>query len=115
MPKVISIHEYLLKPEANPAQFERAIQAARQSGLLQLPGLVNFYLLKGLKGTRRKQYAAIWIYESREAWEDLWGTPENPLEKTDYPVNWKQWEDQILAPFLIQDPDRITFTAYEEL
>jgi hypothetical protein len=115
MSRIISIHEYILKPGVEEAEFERSIQKARQRGLLSLPGLVEYHFLKGLKGTRSGCYAAIWIYESREAWERLWGTPERPRPKQDYPENWKVWEEEILAPFLDRDPDTITFTAYEEL
>ncbi|NIR47326.1 hypothetical protein GWO43_02475 [candidate division KSB1 bacterium] len=115
MPKVITIHEYILKPEADEKQFERAILEARDSGLLKLPGLTAYHFVKGLRGARKGSYTAIWIYESREAWEKVWGKPDNPPSKQDYPENWKIWEDQVLAPFLSQDPDTITFTAYEEL
>jgi hypothetical protein len=71
--------------------------------------------LKELKGTRRGAYAAIWIFESREAWERLWGSPEAPRPATDYPDKWKVWENVILAPFLTQDPDKIGFTSYLEV
>lgn len=115
MPRIISVHEYVLKPEVSEIEFENAIQAARKSGLLSLPGLVEYHFVKGRKGGRQGLYAAIWVYESKQAWEALWGTPENPRTKQDYPENWKVWEDEVLAPFLSQDPDNIAFTAYEEL
>jgi hypothetical protein len=115
MAKVISIHEYELKPGACSADFERAVRDAERSGLLDLPGLVEHHFLKELKGTRRGAYAAIWIFESREAWERLWGSPEAPRPATDYPDKWKVWENVILAPFLTQDPDKIGFTSYLEV
>ena len=113
--QIISIHEYVLKPDVDERQFERAIQEAQESGLLRLPGLVRCHFVKGIRGTRRGRYAAIWVYESRRAWEELWGPLDRPRGKQAYPENWRIWEDEVLAPFLAQDPDRITFTAYEEL
>jgi hypothetical protein len=113
--KVISVHEYALKPGADPVQFERAILQARAEGLLELPGLEDYFLLKGIRGTRDGQYTAVWVYESKSAWEALWGPEGQPLPKAHYPKKWKIWEDQVLAPFLAQDPDQIAFTSYQEL
>lgn len=112
--KVISIHHYTLKPSADADEFEHAIIIAREGGLLELPGLEAFHFLKGIRGERRGSYAAIWIYASQEAWEALWGPVGSPKPKEDYPQNWKVWEDQVLAPFLSEEPDRITYTSYEE-
>ena len=113
--RVVSVHEYELKPGCDPADFERAVRRAEDAGLLRLPGLLAHYLLKGRKGARRHEYAAVWIYESAEAWEGLWGPPDAPRPPRDYPESWKVWEEEILAPFLVQHPDAIRFTAYEEL
>ncbi len=113
--KIFAIHEYVLKPGVVEHEFERAIRAAEEGGLLQLPGLLDHYFMKGLKGDRKGYYAAIWVFESRGAWESLWGTPDHPVGKEDFPANWKVWEDQVLAPFLDRDPNTITFTDYEEL
>jgi len=113
--RVISVHEYDLKPGSDPQAFERAVRRAEAIGLLELPGLLEHYLVKGRKGSRCDQYAAVWIYESRAAWERLWGPPDNPRTEQDYPENWKIWEQEILAPFLVNDPDAIRFTTYEEL
>jgi len=115
MPKVISVHEYELKPDVQDADFERAIQDAERRGLLDLPGLVGHHFLKGLKGARRGAYAAIWIFESREAWERLWGPVGAPCPAAEYPENWKIWENRILAPLLTQPPDTIRFTSYQEV
>jgi hypothetical protein len=30
-------------------------------------------------------------------------------------VQWRIWEDELLAPILSTNPDTIRFTAYEEL
>src|SRR5436309_7627341 len=113
--RVISVHEYDLKPGTDPRDFEKAVRQAEARGLLRLPGLVEHYFVKGQKGVRRDRYAAIWIYESRAAWERLWGPPERPRPEREYPDNWKIWEREILAPFLVDPPDSIRFTTYEEL
>jgi len=113
MSKIISIHEYVLKPEVDPQQFEQAILQAKQSGVLELPGLETVYFLRGIRGARKGCYAALWIYESREAWEKIWGPPEQPPPPEEYPPNWRIWEEKILKPFLDRDPDTITYTAYE--
>ena len=114
MEKIISIHEYTLKDDVDHRHFEGAVERARQLRLFDLPGLQTNYFLRRLRGTRNAAYAAVWIYESKDAWIKLWGEPENPKPKSDYPKNWKIWEEEILAPFLIQDPDRIFYAAYEE-
>jgi hypothetical protein len=72
MARIVSIHEYDLRPEVNVEQFEQVLRDAEARGLLQLPGLVAHHFVKGAKGIRRGAYAALWIYESREAWENLW-------------------------------------------
>jgi len=115
MPKVVSVHEYELRPGISDEAFERALKDAERRGLFELPGLVGHHFLKGLKGARRNAYAAIWIFESRAAWEKLWGTPEAPRPPADYPAQWKLWENEVLAPLLSQDPDTIRFTSYLEL
>ena len=115
MSKVVSVHEYVLKPGVNEEKFKKAVLNAEKRGLLRLPGLTDFYLLKGIRGLRNGLYAAVWVYESKEAWEGLWGPIDKPLSKSDYPQNWKVWENEVLLPFLDQDPDRIRFTSYQEL
>ena len=114
MSMVISIHEYILKSDASERQFVKAILNAKERGLLRLPGLVDYYLVKGIRGFRHGLYAAVWVYESKEAWESLWGPNDKPINKTDYPKNWKIWENEVLFPFLDQDPDKIKFTSYQE-
>src|SRR5262245_9642850 len=115
MGRIISVHEYDLKAGVEPEQFERALRTAEARGLLQLPGLLAHHFVKGTKGVRNGAYAAVWIYESREAWERLWGSPEHTQRPEDHPDTWKVWEEELLAPFLEQHPDAIRFTAYEEL
>jgi hypothetical protein len=40
---------------------------------------------------------------------------EAPRPAAAYPEKWKIWENEVLAPFLTQDPDTIRFTSYEEV
>lgn len=115
MPRIISVHEYTLKPQIDVSQFEMAIQDAKNQGLFNLPGLVEYSFVKGIRGARQDQYAAIWVYESEEAWANLWGSVGQPHNKDEYPQTWKIWEDEVLAPFIIQDPDKIVFTSYREV
>jgi hypothetical protein len=115
MARIISIHEYDLRLGINPARFEQALRDAETRGLFDLPGLTAHHFVKGVKGARPHAYAAVWVYESREAWERLWGTPEQPREPTEYPAKWRIWEEELLGPILSGHPDAIRFTAYEEL
>lgn len=114
MGKVISVHEYKLKDDITAEQFEAAVENAREQELFDLPGLTEYYFLKRIRGTKPVEYTAIWIYKNREVWEKIWGETDSPISKEDYPNKWKVWEDELLAPLLTQDPDRIEFAAYEE-
>jgi hypothetical protein len=114
MKRVVSIHEYQLRPDTSPESFEKAIVDARGRGIIRLPGLVDSYFLRRIRGSGGAPHASIWIYESKQAWEKLWGEVGRPLGQSDYPANWRVWEDQVLAKFLDRDPDRIVFSAYEE-
>ena len=64
MSRVISVHEYILKPGVSERRFVNAILNAKKRGLLHLPGLVDYYLVKGIRGFRNGLYAAVWVYES---------------------------------------------------
>jgi hypothetical protein len=110
---IMSIHHYELAASTSEAEFREAVSEAERRGLFDLPGLVEYRFLRGLKGTRAGKYTALWTYESREAWERLWGPVENPVEKDQYPEPWRQWEDELLAPLVSGDPDAIDFTSYE--
>ena len=57
MARVISIHEYDLRPDTDEAAFEHAIRDAERRGLFGLAGLVEHHFLKGIKGARRGAYA----------------------------------------------------------
>jgi hypothetical protein len=114
MTRVISVHEYKLKSGVSSEQFEMAVKNARKRELFNLPGLIGYHFLKCIRGTRKIDYAAIWIYEDKASWEKLWGKSDNPFKKEGYPEKWKIWENEILAPLLTQDPDRIYYAAYKE-
>lgn len=114
MARMISIHEYELKPGTSTASLEQTFWTAESRGLFELPGLTAHHFVKAVKGDRRDAYAAVWVYESREAWERLWGTLDRPRRSEDYPEKWRIWEE-LLAPILSSHPDAIRFTAYEEL
>jgi len=115
MARLISVHEYELKPGTDPERFERTLRDAEAQGLFDLPGLISHHFVKGVKGARRDTCAAIWVYESRDVWERLWGTPEHPKPPAEYPEQWRLWGNQFLLPVLNSDPDAIRFTSYEEL
>jgi hypothetical protein len=114
MGRVFSFHEYELKPGIDEEAFVQAVQRLRRQGLPALPGLTDFRLLHGIKGLRRGRFASLWTYESRQAWEQLWGPPEQPVPPSAYPSSWRSWEEGI-GPFLDPEPDRIAFTVYEEI
>lgn len=114
MGRVISVHEYALKPEADAVKFEATVRKAEAAGWLKIPGLIAHYFLKGIRGDRAGTYAMVWIYESEEAWARIWGPVDEPAGKNEYPATWIRWEEA-LAPFLSADPDQIRFTSYRQL
>lgn len=111
---VVSIHEYELRAGVDPAEFERAVRDYWATGHPALPGLVERWLLWGVKGAGKGRYAAAWIYADRAAWEAIWGSPEQPVAPERYPAEWVNWE-QFLARFLDRPPDCIVYTAYERV
>ncbi len=113
--KIISIHHYRLKDGVSAQDFMVAIKLALAEQLFDLPGLENFQFIRGIKGEREGEWSAIWTYSSQKSWEALWGPLTEPKTKIDYPQQWIRWEDELLTPLLDQDPDKITYTSYEEL
>ena len=112
---VISIHHYTLAPGVNEADFEAAVKSAQVRGLLDLSGLVGHHFVKGIKGARHGELSAIWLYQNRAAWEALWGAPDAPKSRGEYPESWLAFEDEVLAPMLAIEPEAIEFTSYEEI
>jgi hypothetical protein len=111
---VVSIHHYELAESADRSDFRDAVSEAVSRGLFEaIPGLVEFRIGHGIKGARTGKFAAVWIYEDTAAWVDVWGPADDPVPKSDYPDPWRTWEDELLAPVLADDPDRIEYTSYE--
>jgi hypothetical protein len=79
-----------------------------------MPGLKSRHLLKGYKGERKGKYSVIWIFESQQALEELFGTEEDKPKRG--PANFVRFEDDILSKFLDR-PAKIynRFTDYYEL
>jgi len=111
--RVISVHEYVLRDGVTGERFERAVDEAEARGLFDLPGLDAYHFVKGIRGSREGHYAAIWVYESKAAWEALWGPVDDPIDKAAYPERWRVWEDEVLSPLLAEKPDEIIYTSYE--
>lgn len=111
---VISVHHYELTEGVDPSDFRDAVEEAVSRDLFDnIPGLVDYRIGRGIRGARSGKFAAVWIYESKEAWVDLWGPVGDPVPKAEYPDAWLTWEDELLAPLLVEDPDKIEFTSYE--
>lgn len=111
---IASIHRYELAESAERSDFRDAVTEAIERGLFErVPGLVEYRIGHGIKGSRSGEFAAVWIYESRGVWTDVWGDPGNPVPKREYPDAWIVWEDELLDPILATDPDKIEYTSYE--
>ena len=111
---VVSVHHYELAESAAPSDFRDAVAEAVDRGLFEgVPGLVEHRIGRGIRGDRAGKFAAVWVYESREAWADVWGPAGDPVAKTEYPDDWLTWEDELLDPLLADDPDAIEYTSYE--
>lgn len=113
--RVFSLHYYRLKDGVSRQSLTAAFDQAKAEGLFDLPGLSGGYILWGLKGRDAGQPAALWIYESYEAWAALWGPPDDPIGQDKYPSRWVRWERELLAPLLSEDPDRVPLTSFEVL
>lgn len=105
---VVSIHQYELTDETTHEAFRAAIEAAERRGLFDLPGLIEYQSPRGIKGTRREGYTAVWTYESREAWAELWAPVENLIPKAEYPASWRTWEEMCLIHSSWATPTRLT-------
>lgn len=111
---ITSIHHYELAESAQPSDFRDAVEAAvRRELFASIPGLTDYRFVRGIKGDRTGKFAAVWTYESREAWTDVWGPVDEPVPKAEYPDEWLVWEDELLEPILADDPDDVEYTSYE--
>ena len=110
--RIFGFHEYELKDGIDTQYFESVVQSAIMGPKLDMPGLESRHFLKGYKAERKGTYAALWIFKSQEAVEDLFGTEDKPKRG---PSNFVEFEDSILGRFLDRPVDKILFTDYWEL
>jgi hypothetical protein len=112
MRRIFAIHEYELRHDTDSQEFESVLKNTFLSKELDMPGLESRHLLKGYKGKRKSKYSVLWIFKSQEALEELFGIEEKPKRG---PVNFVNFEDNILSKFLDRPADKIVFTDYWEL
>jgi hypothetical protein len=112
MRRIFAIHEYELRHDTDSQEFESVLKNTLLSKELNMPGLESRHLLKGYKGKRKSKYSVLWIFKSQEALEELFGIEEKPKRG---PVNFVNFEDNILSKFLDRPADKIVFTDYWEL
>ncbi len=112
MRRIIAIHEYELRDDTDSQKFESVLKDTLLSKELDMLGLESRHLLKGYKGDRKSKYSVLWIFKSQEVLEELFGTEEKPKRG---PVNFVNFEDNILSKFLDRPADKIVFTDYWEL
>lgn len=94
-------------------QLRATAKEAAERGLFELPGLVRWWFGERIKGQLPGRASSFWVYESRAAWEALWGTPEDPASPGDYPELWVIWEQEYLGPLLDRSADAIEFGSYQ--
>lgn len=111
---MISVHEYDLAPGKTRDDFVEAVRSAEDRKLFEIEGLRDHEFLLGVRGAGAGKPAALWRWESRRAWEELWGPADDPKPPSEYPEKWTKWE-ALLEPILSEDPDEIRFTSYREL
>src|ERR687893_966541 len=104
MSRIFAIHEYELKQDTDSQEFGSILKNSLLSKELDMPGLESRHLLKGYKGERKGKYSFLWIFKSQEALEELFGTEENPKRG---PVNFVNFEDNVLSKFLDRHEDNI--------
>ena len=112
MSRIFAIHEYELRHDTDLQEFESVLKDILLSKELDMPGFESRYLLKGYKGERKSKYWVLWIFKSQGALEELLGIEEKPKRG---PVNFVNFEDNILSKFLDRPADKIVFRDYWEL
>ena len=61
MARIISVHEYDLKPGSSAERFEQEIRAAEARGLFELPGLTAHHFVKGVRGAGPHARGEAWF------------------------------------------------------
>jgi heme-degrading monooxygenase HmoA len=112
MSRIFAIHEYELTHDTERQEFEQVLKDILLSKELDMPGLESRHLLKGYKGERKSKYSVLWVFKSQETLEELFGNEEKPKRG---PVNFVNFEDNILSKFLDRPAGKIMFTDYLEL
>jgi hypothetical protein len=112
MTRIFAIHDYELTYDRDSQGFEQVLKDILLSKELDMPGLESRHLLKGYKGERKSKYSVLWVFKSQEILEELFGNEEMPKRG---PVNFVNFEDNILSKFLDRPADKIVFTDYLEL
>jgi hypothetical protein len=103
---ICAIHEHELRPEVDVASYEREVGAAIAQ--MRISGLRQAFHLKGWRGARTGRYAVLWIFASKEALEENFGT----AEERRWPPDWADYENTILTRYLDRHPDTILYTDY---
>lgn len=112
MARIVAVHHLDLKPGVDRAAFEALVGREIADLGLAMPGLVERRFLVGIKSARTGAYAMLWVFESRQALEGLFGTEADPRPG---PPEFLRYEAAI-APYLVAPtPDQIEFTDYLEL
>jgi hypothetical protein len=112
MTRIFAIHDYELTYDRDSQGFEQVLKDILLSKELDMPGLESRHLLKGYKGERKSKYSVLWVFKSQEILEELFGNEEMPKRG---PINFVNFEDNILSKFLDRPADKIVFTDYLEL
>jgi hypothetical protein len=108
MPKVFGYHEFDLREGADEKEFEEDI--SKSIAEIKLPGLIDKFFVKGVRGKRRGKYAVIWVFESLEAIESLWGTEDDPKPGPDI---FLDYEEKVLGPYIDRPAQQIVWSDYE--
>jgi hypothetical protein len=114
MGKILSLHIYSLRKGIMADDFRRRVLKYLEKQFKGVPGLQRWALLRGMRGEHEGKYALLWIYPSRADWETTWGPVNRPKRPHEYPSQWRLWE-AFLAPLIDRKPDRVLFTAFEEV
>ena len=112
MPRVVAVHELELRRDADRAEFERVVRREIAGLGRHMPGLVERRFLIGYKAARKGEYAMLWVFETADALEALFGTESDPRPG---PEAFRRYEAAI-GPYLAAPrPDLIRYTDYLEI